>query len=353
MARLVLHIGLPKTGTSAIQEFLAANSDALAAHNVRWCRSLRGPNHAQLALAVSRRPGRVGRAAGVVDDADRARMKARVATRLGAELRGHGTVLASTEHLTGRVRTEDELRELHGLIGAVADDVLVLLVLRRNDYWLPSSYAEAVVARSQRSLNAGFVRSRAHLLDHHALLTRWTRVFGGSNVRLLPMLEDDKADPARTPLRLLGQLGVAPDDVRRWRVPPARARLSLSARGTQLLRALTPLVPEQGLRPARDRMRLLQALADRYPGPPVLLTRSAAAELQRCGWVHNGIDRVAQAVGTGWDSWATQPPAPVGRPPTVTPDEVRALLAELQDAGVLRRRSPAAGRVREVLLRLR
>jgi hypothetical protein len=352
MARLVLHIGLPNTGTSSVQAFLSANRDALAADGLRWCRSLYGPNHAQLAVAVARDGGRVARSLGVEKAGDRARLRSRLVAALGSELRAHPTVVAPTEHLTGRISTEDEVGELAALLGGIADDVLVLAVLRRNDYWLPSSYAEAVVARSQRRLNAGFVRSRQHLLDHQSLLARWVRPFGADRVRLLPLLEEDKADPLRSPIRLLSELGIAPEAVRSWPVPAARVRPSLSARATQMLQALTPLVPEEGLRPARDRTRLLQAIAARYPGPPAL-TRRAAAELARHGWVHSGIDRATQAVGPDWERWATQPPAPLGTLPAVSEDEVRALLAELQEAGVVRRRSPTGRRARRVLLRLR
>ena len=42
MSDVLVHIGLNKTGTTAIQEFLALNAEALSAQGICYARTLRG-----------------------------------------------------------------------------------------------------------------------------------------------------------------------------------------------------------------------------------------------------------------------------------------------------------------------
>lgn len=353
MGRLVLHIGQPKTGSTATQEFLSANRAALRGYGLRWCESMRGPNHLQLAVAFAEQTSHLTATAGVHGERDRARLRARLAARLGAELAQHETVLASSEHLSAALRSPTEVASLAAFLRGLADDILVLAVLRRGDYWLPSSYSEAVLNDKTVELDANLVHFRAPLLDHHAFLRRWQDGFGTSAVRLLPMLEADKRVPSAVPLRLLAELGVPADDGTSWQRPAELAHLTLSAAGTEMLRAVTPLLPRGGLRPGRDRRRVRAAIAARFPGPGVALTPAAAAELDRLGWRTSGIDALSAAAGDQWPAWRDQPPAEVRPLPEVSDQAVQELLAQLRSAGLARRRSPVlSGRARRVAVRL-
>ena len=57
MTRLVLHVGLAKTGTSAFQSFATWNRGELAARGVAYCDGFRGRNHSELAIAFSQSSG--------------------------------------------------------------------------------------------------------------------------------------------------------------------------------------------------------------------------------------------------------------------------------------------------------
>jgi hypothetical protein len=266
---------------------------------------------------------------------DRARLRRRIATRLGNEVRQHETLIASTEHLSALLQTENEVASFAEFVHSLVDDVVIVAVLRRGDYWLPSSYSEAVLNDKQLEFDAGFVEFRAPLLDHHAFLARWQAAFGREAVRLLPMLESDKDDPSAVPLRVLGQAGVQSQDSSMWQHPAQLAHPTLSALGTEMLRAVSPMLPTGGLRPGRHRRRVRAVIAARFPGPGLALTPAAAAELDRRGWRRSGIDAVPAAIGREWLEWRSQPDADVRPLPEIREDDLQNLLDELRTLGLL------------------
>lgn len=337
MGRLVIHLGLPKSGSTAIQRFLSGNRAALDELGLHWCESLRGPNHVQLAVACGRQINHLSKTVGVHNERDRARLRSRVARQLGAELRNRNSVLVSTEHLSSVLTTPEDVGSLANLVRGFADDVLLVGVLRRADYWLPSAYAEAVLNNKPVEFDAEFVRSRAPLLDHQSLLRRWQDGFGADKVRLVPMLEDDKSDPNAVPLRMLEALDVPDARNVAWQAPAQLAHQTLSAHGTQLLHAANPVLPRGGLRPGRFRQQVQGFIAAHYPGASLKLPPAAAAELDRLGWRHTGIDGVPAAVGELWPQWREQPDAEVRPLPEVDDGQVRELLTELRAAGITTR----------------
>src|SRR5437762_8200031 len=101
------------------------------------------------------------------------------------------------------VRRPAGLAALADFLHQFFDDVDVLFVLRRGDYWLPSSYAEYVTSGGSRPLDAAFVRRREPMLRVRRLLRRWERAFGPGSVKAVPFLEADKANPVALPARIL------------------------------------------------------------------------------------------------------------------------------------------------------
>jgi hypothetical protein len=351
---LVVHIGLPKTGTTAAQEFFAANHGRLLRAGVRWSQAVPGPNHAHLAVAFSERRSTISTAMAVTSPTDRDRLRRRLHDRLAHEARAGHVQLLSSEHLAAQLRRPAEVAALADFLHGLADQVVVLVALRRVDYWLPSSYSEAVHGGSVRRLDAEFVRRRRHLLDQQDLLTRWVAAFGASAVRLVPYFETDRDEPTALPNRLLAAAGLGLGDVRGWPAAAPVARSSLSARATEVLRQLNPQLPSGGLRPSKDRRRFTVALAQRCPGPPVALTPVAHQALEQAGWLDAGIETTPQASGPGWAHWRDQVAAPVRRAPRVPADEVAAVLAELRLAGVVPRGGgEQVGRLRQRLIRAR
>ncbi|MGA8258205.1 MAG: hypothetical protein WB767_16675 [Nocardioides sp.] len=129
--RVVLHVGLPKTGTSFVQATLRANLDALAAGDVRLPEN-HGEKLFQAVLHVTERSEAWGRSA----SAGR-----REWDRLVTEVRGSsGTTIVSSETLC--LATDDQIRrilaDLHGV------DVDVIVTVRDPARQIPAEWQEGV-----------------------------------------------------------------------------------------------------------------------------------------------------------------------------------------------------------------
>ena len=226
---------------------------------------------------------------------------------------------------------------------------MIIGVIRRADYWLPSAYAEAV--RSGRTVRLGpdFVDRRGHLLDHRSLLERWSSAF--DQVRFVPYLETDKADPAAVPRRFLHACGVPMETTANWPRPDRLSRPGLSATAVEVLRRISPALELQEWTSGADRERLVNLLAERHPGSGVRLTPAADSALTRRGWIRTGVDSGPAAYGSGWQQWRDADPAPVENAAQPSDTAIGATLLAVRATGLGRR--SIIRRARALMHRLR
>jgi hypothetical protein len=338
MTRLVLHVGLAKTGTTAFQAFLSANRRQLAAAGLHFAEMLRGPNHAQLAAAFSTRITGVSRAMGVHALDDRIKLRQHLARKLRRADRAPAWI-ASSEHISTMLRRPDNIVDLAGFLHEFFDDVLVLIAVRRADFWVPSAYVEAVKAGNTRRLDEQFVQQRSYLLHHRKMLRRWSAAFGARQVRIVPFLETDKDAPAALPARLLSVAGVPVEAVTGLPTPPHVRNEALSAEAVEVLRLINAqLCDDKPTRDPRTRRKATEMLRKRWPGDPPALTPEAAVALHERGWVRTGVGSTRFAAGDGWDVWESQPDAPTCSPVDVRPRDVALATKLLRRDGVVQSR---------------
>lgn len=190
----ILHIGTGKTGSTTIQNLLAANRDRLMAQGFAYPVSPGHRNHLLLAVFASdeRRAVRMLRI--TAQTGSPGFQRERLAVDLGAELAAlpdavH-TVIFSSEHLANQVASMADAARLKALLDTWFDDYRILVYLRRQDEYEVSLYSTLLRA-GQTGTAILPPADGARVLDRHdwiGLLDRWGAAFG--RAALLPRIFD-------------------------------------------------------------------------------------------------------------------------------------------------------------------
>ncbi|MEO1677415.1 MAG: hypothetical protein AAFU80_04565 [Pseudomonadota bacterium] len=246
MRRALVHVGLPKAGSTALQRFVAANRVKLAARGLasdppqidRW-------SQLEFGLAACQRAGVL-----VPDAMLRARLglsdltaqAARVAPLEAARPARPGLTLISSEHIAAWLTTPPLRAALDAWLGARFDRVAYLIVLRPQAAFVLSSWSESIRRGSSRPLEAfaaGFDE-----IDVAATARDWAEQFGPRMHGA--MLPDRPGDLERGFCRWLGI------DMAGLTVPPP-ANPALSAPAAELLRRANAMLGPDIARPAWKR----------------------------------------------------------------------------------------------------
>lgn len=184
---LVLHVGMPKTGTTSIQNSLAANRDWLYSQGIHYpslVPGMPGPSTAHHAVAHALAESTLRQRIQLV------RFRRRV---LRAAVPARMTVLSAEpiyRHLLGRKSTDIE-EFLHGHLAYLRRlaeylsgfDVQILLYLRRPDTFIVSHYKEAINNGNQPPDLGTYATRYAWLTAYPERVSAFHSVFGAPEVR--------------------------------------------------------------------------------------------------------------------------------------------------------------------------
>lgn len=169
--RAVLHIGVMKTGSSAVQAYLHERVDAYRAIGIHYPQSSLGRNMSRLAPIA-----RALAAGEAMTPADRERHDA-FRDEMAALDEGVHTVVLSGEML-GESLDADAIAALKAMLDSWFGEIAVVVYLRRQDE-LALSRHSTLLRRGGR-LTVPFARAP----DYHWMLNRWARVFGRRAMRV-------------------------------------------------------------------------------------------------------------------------------------------------------------------------
>ncbi len=195
MARYVIHIGYGKTGTTALQTFLAANRASLRKHGIVYPEFRRDgvalgfDNHNVLGLALDNAGGWPRLSA---EECFRQFEAQRTAAA------GCHTVLLSGESILGRpfpypsaeVFRKAQNEKISKLRKLVAEhETTILVYLRRQDHWIESSLNQSIKYGGLIPGGAGWSNEQyleiiAPRLDYAAVLDQWAAYFGAENIEV-------------------------------------------------------------------------------------------------------------------------------------------------------------------------
>jgi len=169
LSKLYLHVGLPKTATSTIQNFLAQNDTHFS--NVGWLYPKTARQYvAHHPLGNFFRPD----ALDWVWDLDRTQ----VLTDLRSEIAASGcdNVIMSTEALA----TAPMIADIKDYFSDF--EVFIVFFLRRQDKWLESAYQEELKNGPDKIDRPTYLETREHWFDYHQRLSNWAAVFGNDHI---------------------------------------------------------------------------------------------------------------------------------------------------------------------------
>jgi hypothetical protein len=335
MARLFLHVGTSKAGSTAFQELMVRNRRQLSAHGLDYGTGLRGPNHLDLALAFCTPSTRMARTFGVQGDADRRRLRQAMGRGFRKACESDGSWVVSSEHLSTLLKRPADIVALADYLSGYFSRISVLFVLRRVGYWLPSAYIESVRGGSVRLLDAGYAHQRRRLLHQRELVQRWQHAFRTDRVAALPFLEADKSNAHALPYRLLQAMGISSPEEVAWSTPPAVRNESMSAYATEVLRTVNPMIKTSALRSTKSRTRVISYVTATWPGAGIALTPEAAEALKESEADDIDLAQEAFAVGADWSDWASQPPAPTRPQLTLTEGQREDAMRRLSQARMI------------------
>lgn len=279
-ARL-LHIGVPKSGTTAVQSAAAGNRELLLAHGLRYPGS--GFNHKQAAFAV------LGLAPGWSGDGRPPPMREWQALVREVECEPQRRILVSHESLC-----EADDSQAARIAEAIGPRLHVIITLRGYAALLCSTWQQNVKSGTRLALPAwlrtvladppDLQRSPrfARRTDQAAMVTRWVSLLGPERVTALV---PDKTRPDLLLHTFADLLEVPRDVFRPATTPDGLVNRSLSMPETELIRAVNQIVRHEDRLTHGQYTQLVREgavrrlLAERRPGDaevPVSLPEWAA-----------------------------------------------------------------------------
>ena len=237
--RATIHIGLPKTGTTSIQRFLALNAENLMRSGFHYPNFLAGQNHMELAAyAVGRGNVHLASIAGIRDLDHWLEWRVSFRETFLRETSMGGRWIFSSEHISERLKTESRVRDLRILLDKAFDQVDIIMYLRRQDELALSFYSTWVRDGISKPFRVDEVLESPGRFDFTQTIVRWKAEFSDDAIaiRLYPR-QDSGTDLIEDFAATLGL-----PDISNW-VRPKRLNTSLSAPELEFLRRFNKLVP--------------------------------------------------------------------------------------------------------------
>lgn len=291
--KAVIHIGMPKSGTSTIQAFLDMNRDAISQQGVLYDRfDPRFGSQFELAIiglsAVGRQiPPQFERKLlnlHTVDDLRdyTKRYTAHLSKQLSAQS-GHHSFVGSSEHLYAWLNSVEQIQALDKFLLQRFSQVQYILYLRAQEELVLSGYSEAIRRVHSHSLAQHLAASGR--INHYIPVERWVRAVGRERL-VLCVLSPDMLKEGDLLSDFCHHAGIDANGLPR----PGRVNTAMSMEEIQIRRVLNRFLPRQG----RDgdmhpfyRAALKTLLATRRNRTPLTLTKEQRAEIRHMNFPQN------------------------------------------------------------------
>ncbi len=185
MPKICLHIGLEKTGTTAIQHFLASNRQALQSKGFYFPTSPGPYSHVRLAAYCHDhdRKKHLAQMLGINDAQAITSFRTTFAADFDKEIsKRRGKIILSSEHCSSRLNSRSEIQALRDFLATYDDNPKIIVYLRRQDELLESTYSTSVKAGRTEPFKIPTAAAAKHRYDYWHLLQLWSASFGKQNI---------------------------------------------------------------------------------------------------------------------------------------------------------------------------
>ena len=246
--KAIIHIGIPKSGTSSIQAFLGMNCAALreqkvlyAPFNPQFGSQFEFATTALEACNAGIAPELERRRLGFASRADQRAYVAAYRDFLDRTLAQSDAqrFIASSEHIHAWLTTPEQIAALDRFLCARFSEVRYMVYLRAQDELILSSYSEAIRRGATHDFSAHL--SRHARLNHWARLKHWHQVIGRQRLMIRLLRKDALAGGD-----LLSDFCAATGIDRCGLHQPPRVNTALSAGEIALRRQLNQRLPVLG-----------------------------------------------------------------------------------------------------------
>lgn len=199
IAKTYIHIGLEKTGTTSVQEFLHINRGKLAENGIITPKSLGYKNHKILA-GYALNAGSTDIAAtstrGVTSEEETSEYRSKVENGLRREMENLSadTLVFSSEDLS-RLYSADEINRVVNLAKETSEDIEVIVFVRRQDLLASSRYYSIILGGGRNNqILPNKQQPVPKYYDYNRNIGLWIDAVGAENITLVRFPEDPKAE---------------------------------------------------------------------------------------------------------------------------------------------------------------
>jgi hypothetical protein len=196
--KAIIHIGTEKTGTSSIQMFLYKNRKKLIKSGYHFLQSAGKTNNWALPafFSVDDRFNDLYRDEGIKSRQEIDQFKLNFLERFQRELRAvkknvH-TVIISSEHLHSRIRTKEEMDDLHQFLSGYFDEIKIVCYLREQAATCTSWYSTSMKSGGTLTFPEFLQRCRPgnYYFNYYEVLSNWERNFGIESLDIALFAQD-------------------------------------------------------------------------------------------------------------------------------------------------------------------
>ncbi len=273
--KVILHIGVEKTGTTSIQRALWQSRTELADRGILVPKLLGYANHTEVVVAARDPSKQDELSTQILKNRTHDELSHDISRALQRELKraSFDRLIISTEHCHSRIRTADELKRLVNILGVSTSDVQVVVYLRRQDQLWVSANSTGIKSGNGGSEMLTMPAQDSPYFDYLRLLSLYKSVFGEGQVivRLFEPALLHEADIVADFFHCL-DLGAPPPNS-----PSLNKKLSAKEALLLLkLNAAFPLVIDGRINP--ERRNLSSVVQGCLPGPALHPPKKLAEE---------------------------------------------------------------------------